>query len=46
MLSLKTYATNIAISSGDTPTPFWVGYTLYHIERDLAKGLYLQNKKR
>ncbi len=46
VLSLNTYATNIAMSSGDTPTPFWVGYTIYHIERDLAKGLYLHNKKR
>jgi hypothetical protein len=46
MLSLKVYSTNIAMSSGDTPTPFWVGFTVYHIERDLAKDLFLQNRKR
>jgi hypothetical protein len=46
LLTMKTYASNISLSSGDTPTPFWVGYTKYHIERDLAKGLYLQNKLR
>ena len=44
-LTLNTYSRNIAMSSGATPTPFWVGFTLYHVERDLAKGLYLRNNK-
>lgn len=45
-LSLGVYSQNIALSSGDTPTPNWVVFTIAHVERDLAKDLYLQNKKR
>jgi len=42
-LTLNVYSKNIALSTGATPTPHWVGFTVYHVERDLAKGLYLQN---
>jgi hypothetical protein len=46
-LTTAVYSQNILTSgSGATPTPHWVGFTLYHIERDLAKGLYLQNVRR
>jgi hypothetical protein len=45
-LTMGVYSKNIAISSGATPTPDWVGFTIYHVERDLAKGLYLQGVKR
>lgn len=41
-LTMNVYSKNIALSSGSTPTPHWVGFTIYHVERDLAKGLYLQ----
>ncbi|HEY7289740.1 MAG TPA: hypothetical protein VH583_07880 [Vicinamibacterales bacterium] len=41
-LSLGVYTRNIAISHDNaTPTPHWVGFTIYHVEKDLAKGLYL-----
>ena len=44
-LTMSVYSKNIAISgNGATPTPHWVGYTIYHVEKDLAKGLYLQNQ--
>ena len=44
-LTMNVYSQNIAISgNGATPTPHWVGYTLFHVEKDLAKGLYLQNQ--
>lgn len=46
MLSLGVYQTNMGMSSKATPTPFWVAFTTYHIERDLAKDLYLRNGKR
>lgn len=45
-LTMGVYSKNIAISTGSTPTPHWVGFTIYHVERDLAKGLYLQGMKR
>lgn len=41
-LTMNVYSKNIALSSGSTPTPHWVGFTIYHVERDLARGLYLQ----
>lgn len=41
-LTMNVYSQNIGMSTGSTPTPHWVGFTLFHIERDLAKGLYLQ----
>ena len=44
-LTMNVYSRNIAISgNGATPTPHWVGYTMFHVEKDLAKGLYLQNQ--
>lgn len=46
LLSLDVYKTNIGLSNPLTPTPHWVGYSMYHIEKDLAKGLYLQDSKR
>ena len=42
-LTLNVYSKNITLSTGATPTPHWVGFTVYHVERDLARGLYLQN---
>ncbi len=42
-LTLNTYSRNIQMSANTTPTPFWTGFTLYHVERDLAKNLYLRN---
>jgi hypothetical protein len=43
-LSLGVYSRNITIShSNATPTPHWVGFTVYHVERDLGSGLYLQD---
>jgi hypothetical protein len=42
-LTLGVYSKNITISSNTTPTPHWVGFTVYHVERDLVKGLYLQD---
>jgi len=42
-LTLGVYSKNITINSNATPTPHWVGFTVYHVERDLVKGLYLQD---
>ncbi|MHB8637041.1 MAG: hypothetical protein ACYC96_11290 [Fimbriimonadaceae bacterium] len=46
LLTLSVYAANMAMGTKATPTPYWVGFTIYHVERDLAKNLYLQNKLR
>lgn len=46
LLTLDVYRQNIGLSNPLTPTPHWVGYSMYHIEKDLAKGLYLQDVKR
>jgi hypothetical protein len=45
-LTMRVYTQNIALNGAATPTPHWVGFTMFHVERDLAKGLYLQNIKR
>jgi hypothetical protein len=45
-LTLGVYFKNISQSSPATPTPHWVGFTIYHVERALASQLYLQNQKR
>lgn len=45
-LSLNVYSENLKIGPGLIPTPNWVGVMHYHVERDLARGLYLQNVKR
>ena len=45
-LTMGVYSKNIAMSTAATPTPHWVAFTMFHVERDLAKGLYLQNVKR
>jgi hypothetical protein len=42
-LTMNVYSKNIALSTAATPTPHWVGFTVYHVEKDLSKGLYLQN---
>jgi hypothetical protein len=43
-LTLGVYSRNITISHNNaTPTPHWVGFTLYHVERDLGRGLYLHD---
>lgn len=46
LLTLDVYKTNIGLSNPLVPTPHWVGFSMYHIEKDLAKGLYLQDSKR
>jgi hypothetical protein len=46
-VTLGVYSRNIAIShSNATPTPHWVGFTIYHVEKALTNGLYLQDFKR
>jgi hypothetical protein len=45
-LTMGVYLRNITQSSAATPSPHWVGFTIYHIEKDLSKGLYLQNQLR
>ena len=45
-LTMGVYSKNIAMSTGATPTPHWVAFTMFHVERDLSSGLYLQNVKR
>jgi hypothetical protein len=45
-LTMNVYSKNIAMSTGSTPTPHWVGFTIFHVERDLTKGLYLQDVKK
>jgi hypothetical protein len=45
-LTLGVYFKNISQSSPATPTPHWVGFTIYHVERALASRLYLQNEMR
>jgi hypothetical protein len=42
-LTMNVYSKNIAMSTGATPSPHWVGFTVYHVERDLAKSLSWQN---
>lgn len=46
LLTAGVYKQNIQLSSPLTPTPHWVGFSMYHVEKDLARGLYLQNSKR
>jgi hypothetical protein len=46
-LTLGEYFTNIALE-GNTyklPSPYWAGYKVYHITRELADGLMLNGKK-
>jgi hypothetical protein len=45
-LTLGVYFKNISQSSPATPTPHWVGFTIYHVEKALASQLYLQNTVR
>jgi len=45
-LTMKVYSQNIALGGASTPSPHWVGFTIYHVERDLAKGLYLQDVRK
>lgn len=45
--TIGQYGTNIGLA-GNTfklPSPYWSGYKVYHITRDLAAGLMLNNKK-
>jgi hypothetical protein len=45
-LTLGVYTRNISISHNNaTPTPHWVGFTIYHVEHGLVRGLYLHNEK-
>ncbi len=46
-LTLGVYSRNVAISHNSaTPSPHWVGFTVYHVEKALAYGLYLQDFKK
>jgi hypothetical protein len=46
-LTLGVYSKNIAISHNNaTPSPHWVGFTIYHVEKALTYGLYLQDFKK
>jgi hypothetical protein len=45
-LTLGVYFKNISQSSPATPTPHWVGFTIYHVEKALSSQLYLQNAMR
>ena len=45
-LTLGVYFKNISQSSPATPTPHWVGFTIYHVEKALSSQLYLQNEVR
>jgi hypothetical protein len=48
MLVLGGYTTNLGVIDNPykLPTPYWAGFLLYHVERDLAKGLVLQGRRR
>ena len=43
-LTMGVYLRNVSQGTAATPSPHWVGFTIYHIEKDLSKGLYLQNQ--
>ena len=45
-LTLGVYFKNISQSTPATPTPHWVGFTIYHVEKALSSRLYLQNEMR
>lgn len=48
LLVLNGYFTNIALIDNPykLPTPYWAGFLVYHIERDLARGLLYNGQRR
>lgn len=46
-LTLSQYATNIALEGNiyHLPSPYWAGFKVYRITKDLAAGLSLKGKK-
>ncbi|MDR7419758.1 MAG: hypothetical protein QN178_12720 [Armatimonadota bacterium] len=48
LLVLGGYSTNLGVIDNPykLPTPYWAGFLVYHIERDLAKGLLLSGRRR
>ncbi len=45
---LGGYATNLVLRDNlyKLPSPYWAGLLVYHVERDLAKGLLLAGRRR
>ncbi len=48
LLVLGGYSTNLGVIDNPykLPTPYWAGFLVYHVERDLAKGLLVAGKRR
>jgi hypothetical protein len=48
LLVLGGYSTNLGVIDNPLklPTPYWAGFLVYHVERDLAKGLLLSGRRR
>jgi hypothetical protein len=48
LLVLGAYGTNLAVIDNPyrLPTPYWAGFLVYHVERDLARGLRLAGRRR
>jgi hypothetical protein len=48
LLVLGGYATNLGVIDNPyrLPTPYWAGFLVYHVERDLARGLLLAGRRR
>jgi hypothetical protein len=47
ILTMAEYGANLAAveNTSKIPSPYWAGYKIYHITRDLAEGLMLNGKK-
>jgi hypothetical protein len=48
LLVLGGYSTNLGVIDNPykLPTPYWAGFLLYHVERDLTRGLLLSGTRR
>jgi hypothetical protein len=48
LLVVDQYRTNLSVIDNPyrLPTPYWAGFLLYHVERDLAKGMLLSGRRR
>jgi hypothetical protein len=48
LLVLGGYSANLGVIDNPyrLPTPYWAGFLVYHVERDLAKGLLLAGRRR
>jgi hypothetical protein len=42
---LGEYSANMALNENGIPSPFWAGFWICHIEKDLARGLLYDGKK-